>query len=69
MNVRSIQLSLNSFHGYGVLKLGAHLELICGSVANVCVNFGDYPLQHKAVNVLELLPLLCFVEDTLTRFP
>ncbi|GFV36911.1 hypothetical protein TNCV_4767091 [Trichonephila clavipes] len=47
-----MQLSLNSFHGYGVQKVGVHL----GRYLRQCslVISGNYPLQHPSIMVLQL---------------
>ncbi|GFU11479.1 hypothetical protein TNCV_4742211 [Trichonephila clavipes] len=49
MNARSMQLPLDSFHGYGVLKVSIHLGRY------LLAFWGDYPLQHSSVMVLQLL--------------
>ncbi|GFV32063.1 hypothetical protein TNCV_1452761 [Trichonephila clavipes] len=66
MNVSSMQLPLNSFHVYEVLKVGIHLR--CYFQQHSLAFWGDYTLQHLSITVLKLRSLLCFTEGTLPKF-
>ncbi|GFV88414.1 hypothetical protein TNCV_1242271 [Trichonephila clavipes] len=52
MNVRSMQILLNNFLGYGVLKVGIFLGRYLGEFS--VENLDDYPLQHLFITVFLL---------------
>ncbi|PRD37324.1 UNVERIFIED_CONTAM: hypothetical protein NCL1_06192 [Trichonephila clavipes] len=67
MNIRNMLLPLNSFHEYGVLKVGFISDIICSS------DIFAFPATILFSTCLswsfkfDFLSVLCLVEDTLPR--
>ncbi|GFX92195.1 uncharacterized protein TNCV_1741151 [Trichonephila clavipes] len=51
MNDRSMLLPLNSFHGYGVIKMGINLECDMWQCSSVFSD--DYPFQRQSFTVFQ----------------
>ncbi|GFV69598.1 hypothetical protein TNCV_4507131 [Trichonephila clavipes] len=67
MNVCSMQLPSNGFHGYRVLLVGIYLERYLRQCS--LAFSGNYPLQHPYIKVLQLrlLPIVVLLRRHLIQ--